>query len=256
MQLRNAQLRRFAAQLEKEIAERRDAEAALRQSEKHLHNLSAQLLTVQEKERRRVSRELHEDLGQSLVVLKLQLRLLGNAIAEDKPAARAELRAASEQIDDLVRHIRSLSRDLSPSILEDLGFAVAARRLVANCAADSGLTSTVTIDADVDVQLQREQSTLMYRILEEALENIRNHAEATRLSVSIKQADREIWLTVEDDGKGIDCNRDEYGGLGLGTMHERARMLNGSLDIWSAPGQGTRITLKIPKEDRVSTAEV
>ncbi len=243
MRLHIAELFRIGKQLEEQIAERREAEAALRQSEKQLHLLSAQLLTVQEEERRRVSRELHEDLGQSLIALKLRLKLLIN---RDQAAAQHEFRAASEHIDDVVRHIRRLSRDLSPAVLEDLGFTTAARGLVSNFARDSGLNTTVTID-DVGHFLKGAEGILTYRILQEALENVENHAHASHLSVSIKESEHELTLIVEDDGSGFDPNREEDLGLGLATMYERARMMNSSLDLWSQPGTGTRITLKIPK---------
>ncbi len=228
----------------------------MRQSEEQLHLLSAQLLTVQEKETQRVSRELHEDLGQSLIVLKLRLRLLENVINQDQSAAQHELRGASEQIDNMVRHIRRMWRDLSPAILEDLGFTAAARRVVADHAGNSGLNTTVTIDDDVDLFLKGAEGILTYRILQEALENVQNHAEATHLSVSVKESESELSLVVEDDGKGFDSNREEDRGLGLATMCERARMLDSSLDLWSEPGTGTRITLKIPRRRDTCTRMV
>ncbi len=250
MRLHIMELFRIGKQLEEQISERREAEAALRQSEKQLHLLSAQLLTAQEEERRRVSRELHEGLGQSLIALKLQLRLLEKVINLDQAAAHQGFRDASEHIDDVVQHLRRLSRALSPAILEDLGFTAAARRLVSNCATDCDLSTTVAID-DVDPRLKGAEGILTYRILQEALDNVENHAEASHLTVSIKESERGLSLIVEDDGKGFDLNREEDRGLGLATMYERARMLNSSLELWSEPGKGTRVTLEIPRsQDR------
>lgn len=247
MRLHNAELLQFGKQLQEQIAERCEAEAALRQSEKQLHLLSAQLMTVQETERQRLSRELHEGLAQSLVVLKLRLRLLENAIRQGERAAHQELHIASEQIDDMVWQIRRLSRDLSPPILEDLGFTAAARRLVSNYLGDSGLDTTVTVDDGVDQVLKGADAVHTYRILQEALENVSNHAQASHLIVSIRQTELGLSLTVEDDGKGFEYSREENGALGLAAMHERARMLNSSLHVWSMPGKGTRITLTIPR---------
>jgi signal transduction histidine kinase len=248
MLLHNAELLRFGKQLEDQIAERRETEAALRQSEIQLHLLSAQLLTVQEMERQRVSRELHEDLGQSLIVLKLRLRQLEGVMKHEQSIAHQELRGASKQIDDMVRHIRRLSCDLRPAMLEDLGFTAAARRLVCDYARDSGPITTVTIDNDIDLFLKGAEGIHIYRILQEALENVQNHAEASHLAVTVKASERELSLMVEDDGKGFNPKREERGGLGLTTMYERARMLNSCLDLWSEPGKGTRITLRISKQ--------
>ncbi len=248
LRLHNAELLQFGRQLEEQIAERRESEAALLQSEKQLHLLSAQLLTVQEKERRHVSRELHEDLGQSLIALKLRLRLLQGAISQDQSASHHELRVASAQLDDMVRHVRRLSRDLSPAILEDLGFTTAARRVVSDYAGDFGLDTAVTVDDGVDSFFKGAAGIHTYRILEEALENVQKHAEATHVSVSVKDSKRELSLVVEDNGKGFDFNREEARGLGLATMYERARLLNSSLDLWSESGRGTKITLKIPRQ--------
>jgi signal transduction histidine kinase len=132
-----------------------------------------------------------------------------------------------------------------PAILEDLGFTAAARKLVSNYAADSGLDVSVTIDNDRS--LKGENGIVTYRILQEALENAQNHAEASHLSIYVRESERELSLVVEDDGKGFDSNREEARGLGLATMYERARMLNSSLEVCSVPGTGTRIALKIPR---------
>jgi len=252
MKLQIKQLFDTTKMCEAEIVERKKTEAALRQSERQLRYLSSQLISAQERERRRVARELHEQLGQTLAALKLRLRFIGKFLRKDQAELREEWENNLKDIDQVIEDVRHLSRDLSPSILEDLGLSTALRRLVENLARNYNLKASFDM-VEIDHLFSLEDQVIMYRIFQEALNNIRKHAQATNLSIAIKQKNSNIIFMVEDDGKGFNVEQvltDDAveKGLGLATMEERARMLGGSLDIQSQTDKGTRITLTIPRE--------
>lgn len=236
----------------KDITEHRKVEDALRESEKHLRYLSSQLLTAQETERRRISKELHDELGGALSVLKLGLSFIGKKLENDPVAVREECETISQYIDQVIENVRRLSRDLTPSILQDAGLSPAIRWLITNFKKNYEINMTLDI-ADIDHLFSQDAQIIIYRILQEALTNIGKHGQAKNVSIVIKKHDDGVSFSVEDDGIGFDVrnaatvNPDEKG-LGLAIMQERARMLGGSLEIWSEKGKGTQISFHIPLE--------
>jgi PAS domain S-box-containing protein len=233
-----------------DITGRKRAEEALRESEKQLRYLSSQLLTAQETERRRISRELHDELGGALAVLKLRSSLIEKNLQKDQIELREECKQNLQYIDQIIEEVGRLSRDLSPSILEDLGLSAALRRLIDNFVKNYNIKVASDI-VDFDHLFPMDAQIMIYRIFQEAFTNIGKHAQARNVSVKVRKDEDRISFLMEDDGKGFDvkhaatkeiCER----GLGLATMDERARMLGGSLDLWSEGGKGTRITLSIP----------
>jgi len=233
-----------------DITANKRAEEALRESEQRLRFLTSQLLTAQEQERRRISMELHDELGQSLTVLKLQLRSIQRGLREDQIELKEESQGLVEYLDGVIDNVRRLSRDLSPSILEDLGLNAALRYLL------DGVRKHYTVDFSFEVEdLNRlfplEAQIVIYRIFQECLTNISKHAGASAVTARIKELDGLVSLVLEDNGVGFDVAeilaRDATcRGLGLAALYERARMLGGALDIWSRQGCGTRITCNIP----------
>jgi PAS domain S-box-containing protein len=232
------------------ITERKRAEEALRESEKQLRNLSAQLLTAQETERKRISRELHDELGQALTVMKLHMNFIEKNLSEQQADLRKECAKAAEYIDQVIENVRRLSRDLSPTILEDFGLSAAIRWLINNFA--KRYTIKVTLDMiDIDALISRDSHTSVYRIVQEALTNIGKHSGAGSVSLTIKRDTSVVWFSIEDDGKGFDAIKTvakglEEKGLGLATMRGRAEMLGGTLAVRAKEGKGTRISLSIP----------
>ena len=231
-------------------------EETLRESEEHLQALSFQLLMAQEKERGRISRELHDELGQSLAVLKLRLKFLEKNFEKDPEKVREECEQSFQYIDQMIEEVRRLSRDLSPSMVEDLGLSNALRWLINNFGRNNSLELTLDIkDADIDHLLSQVAQVVIYRILQEALTNIGKHARASHVSVAIDRQDKDLSLLVQDDGKGFDVtealrSKAPSKGLGLVTMQERAKMLGGTLEVWSQKGKGTRISLHFPLDDK------
>jgi PAS domain S-box-containing protein len=246
---RTADLRRTVEQLQWEIEERQRTEEALKESAQRLRYLTSQLLTAQEEERKRLALELHDDLGQSLMVLKMQLR----AIQRKAPPEPAEIRESLEDplnfISEVIERIRRLSHNLRPAILEELGLTAAVQHLFEEF---SRQDIHVTMDLDDTQGLFSPEAQLnIYRICQESFSNITKYAQASQVTVSLKRRDGSVAFQVADNGRGFDHQQvtNEHitdRGLGLTAMDERARMLEGSLKIWSQEGQGTKITLIVP----------
>lgn len=250
VQQRTAQLLMTNEQLKQEVTERQQVVKALRDSEQQLHFLSSQLLKAQENERMRLSIELHDELGQSLMVLKLKLRSLWESLQTDQGIVDAQCDAVMSYINQITENVRRLSRDLRPSILEDLGFAAAIRWLIDGFNKHSNIVCTLDM-GEIENIFSHEAQVAIYRILQECLTNIAKHAQATRVLLVVREQQGCVLFRVEDNGKGFNI-QEAWGrefrkrGLGLAAMHERIRMLGGSIDMWSEAGAGTRITFTVP----------
>ncbi|MEE8397566.1 MAG: ethylbenzene dehydrogenase-related protein [Desulfobacterales bacterium] len=247
---RTAELAEALDTMRLEITERQRVATALRESEIRLHDLSSHLLTAQETERRRVSLELHDELGQSLTVLKLQLRSIERQLPEDQETRKAECEEALAFIDQILENVRRLSRDLSPSIIEDLGLTAALRWLTDEFARHANIVISPEIP-DIDALFSPDAQIMLYRLFQEALTNIGKHAEAKHVAARIEKAEGEVSFLIEDDGRGFDLHQVMSRGpsersMGLAAMNERARMLGGDLEIHTEVGEGTRISLTVP----------
>jgi len=223
----------------------------LQKSEDSLRRLSSDLLHVQENERRRIAFELHDELGQSMAALKLQVgaitRKLGISPIEKIHEECQEMR---ENINQIIENVRRLARDLSPVVLDDLGLQAAIEYLV------NSFSKLYNIDiwhktTDINHLFDEESQRITYRILQEALTNIGKHSQADNVSLMIEEKEKRVCFTIRDNGKGfnvtdtlqkIDADR----GMGLATMSERVRILGGKLDIQSMIGEGTIITFSAP----------
>ena len=234
-----------------DITERKRAADALRESEKQLRDLSSQLMTAQETERKRISRELHDELGQALTAMKLRLNFIEkNLSLKDLATLKQECRYGIDYIDQVIEDVRRLSRDLSPSILEDFGLYAAIRWLVNNFVKNYNIKVNLEM-IDIDILIPRYDHVLVYRIVQETLTNIGKHSQARNASVTSSTDGITVLISIEDDGIGFDPNKVVSGepgekGLGLATMKGRAGMLGGVLGVRSQEGRGTRISLTIP----------
>ncbi len=234
-----------------EIAlQRREMEKDLLESEKRLRQLSSHLMETQERERRRISLELHDELGQALTVLKLKLSGVDRKLPEDRPELREDCEELRQYVDQIIGKVRRLSHGLTPSNIEDLGLSAALSLLLED------LTKHVSIETKTEIGevnhlFSLEAQINIYRIFQEALTNVVKHAQASLISIVVKEFKDTLTLAVEDDGNGFEVKKGKKGkstkrGLGLTAMEERVRLLGGSMDIWSRKGKGTRLTFSVP----------
>jgi signal transduction histidine kinase len=248
---RTRDLSELNEKLSVELDARRRVEAALRESETQLRQLSVRLLTVQEAERRQIAAELHDALGHSLVLAKLGVGYVRRALRKDPAAVSQGCDDLARSIDQVIEEVRRLARDLRPAVLDDLGLSRALRWLIDNHGRD-GRTAVGSSIPDLDDLFSRDAQVILYRVVQEAFTNVEKHAaDATSVSLSVERHDDRVCFIVTDDGRGFDVERaltmeSSDSGCGLATMDERARMLGGSLAVSSAEGRGTRVTLSVP----------
>jgi PAS domain S-box-containing protein len=247
---RTADLQRTVEQLQWEISERQQAEAGLKESEQRLRYLTSQLLTAQESERQRISLELHDDLGQSLMVLRMQMRAVERNLPPELKDARDGCSNALNYLNGIIDNIRRISHNLRPSILEDMGLSVALKRLFDEFCTGHEIQCSFNLD-DIESSFSQEMEIIIYRIFQETLTNIGKHAQATKVETAIKRRRKSIHFSVKDNGNGFDVEHVLAGaaterGMGLGSIEQRVRMLNGTLHLWSEVGKGTKISFILP----------
>ncbi len=247
---RTAELLNANTHLQKEIEERRRTEVALRESKGKLRSLSSQLLKAQEKERRRISLELHDELGQSLSLLKVQLGAIKRKLDDDQSDLIIDLEEPRQHLNYIIESVRRLSRDLSPSILEDLGLSAALEWLVSDFARHHNLSLSYAAE-NIDDFFSHEHLIIIYRIFQETLSNIGKHAQASEVFVKIKKMAHEVSFLIADNGIGFDIRqvsreKPTEKGMGLAAMQERALIIRSSLAISAQTDKGTQISFKIP----------
>jgi signal transduction histidine kinase len=241
--------RRRAADLEREVTERQRAEAALRRSDVRLRVLARRLMEAQETERRHLAHELHDEVGQNLTVLKINLHNARRLVAGTDAAAEV-FRDSVSLVEQTLQQIRNLSLDLRPPLLDAAGLPAALRWYLDRQAERTGLA--IHFDADPpDAQLPPALGIVCFRVVQEALTNVLRHAQARRVDVELWQAAAAVRLLIRDDGVGFDVGaaweRAARGtSLGLLGMQERVSLVGGELDVTSTPGQGTQVRIFIP----------
>ena len=237
---RTEELRRTIEMMLAEVKERRAAEEQSR-------NLVGQLVSAQEDERRRISRDLHDQLGQQLTALRLKLAALREACGDNEELC-AQVGAVQELAERVDSEVDFLAWELRPTALDDLGLTAALTNFVREWSKHYTIPAEIQI-AGLDAgRLAPLTETCLYRITQEALNNISKYAQAALVSVVLERRDSEVVLVVEDDGVGFDpeLKMPEGRGLGLVGMRERASLLGGSVEIESAPGRGTTIFARVP----------
>jgi signal transduction histidine kinase len=242
---------------QEEVSERERAETALKQSRERLRFLSSQLLSAQETERRRISQELHDELGQALATFKLQVGRIQKGLPKEQEKLRLECVEMLLYIDQVIENVRRISRDMAPSVLEYFGLSATLKRML-NDFAKKHEIEVVQDMVDLDPFFRAEAQTILYRIFQEILNNTRKHSQATRFFASAIRQNGAVLFTVEDNGRGFDLNgvalRDIHRkGLGLDILNERVGMLGGELSLWSEEGKGTRITFHVPVSEEESS---
>ncbi len=248
---RTLELTTINKQLQEENKVRKEAEEALRESEEILHQLSVNLLTIQDNERRRISLELHDELGQSLAALKLQLRGLERKTTSGSEAdLLGECEELRGSINQIIENVRRLSRDLNPVALDDLGIDAALEYLISNFSKLHQIGTILDL-VEINHLFSQNDQRMIYRIVQESLNNIGKHSGADHIFFQIEKNEGNVLLRMRDNGKGFDVdevmNRKSLdSGMGLTAMGERVRTLRGRLDVRSEKGVGTEICVDIP----------
>jgi signal transduction histidine kinase len=245
---RNVELARINHELKVEVAQRKKTENALRENEKRLRDLSNKILHIQEEERTRISRELHDDVGQALTAINVNLTLHKNNLNATVELLHAKVAETQVLVEQAMEKMHHFAHELRPALLDDLGLIPALRSYI------KGFATRTSIDVDfkADVTAERlapEGKTVVFRVVQESLNNIVKHAQASRVSLMVEKKDAHIRLLVKDNGKAFSVREKLNGNnqrLGLLGMQERVRLVNGVFQIKSKPGQGTTVQVQIP----------
>lgn len=245
----------------RDIRERRQAEEALRESREHyirlfkearameenLRLLSSKVLSVQEEERKQISRELHDEIGQALTAVNVSLAMLRSHAAGDEALSK-KVNDTQRLIEQSMDMVNRFARDLRPSMLDHLGPVAALQNYMKLFTERTGIKTE--LEGSVTGRLDNEQRTVLYRIAQESLTNIFKHAKATRVKIRLRQLAHVVSMEISDNGCAIGApvgaEKDETQTLGLLGMKERVRLVNGELAIESAPRRGTTVRLQIP----------
>jgi PAS domain S-box-containing protein len=234
-----------------DVTELKRAEEKLKETSEQLRALSARVQSAREEEAARIARELHDELGSALTSLKWDLELISkfcsnSATRQDLSTLLSKTERMISLTDATINTVRRIASDLRPGILDDLGLLAAIEWQAQQFESRSGITCKIDSFAD-NLQLNQEQSTAIFRILQEALTNVLRHSQASKVNIVIEQTERDFVLEVRDNGRGI--REDEINGshsLGLIGMRERAQLLGGVIEIAGSGDRGTVLTLRVP----------
>jgi len=221
-----------------------------RQLDERLRALTARIEAVREEERTNMAREIHDVLGQSLTVLKMDVAWLNRrprlTTGERDAVLEGRLTAMSKMIDEVINQVRRIAAQLRPGVLDDLGLAAAIEWQMRDFSQRSGVDCAFESNIP-EARFERDVSTAIFRILQETLTNVARHAHAQRVEVSLVESQGHLWLRVRDDGAGMAPEATaRRRSLGLLGMHERAQRLGGHLSVTSSPGAGTQILVDVP----------
>jgi signal transduction histidine kinase len=264
---RSADLAASNRQLKQEIAQREMAEAALRTSKEHysqlleqsrrmqeqLRRLSRQLLSAQEEERKKISRELHDVIAQTLTTINVRLASLKREAALNTEGLERSIARTQKLIERSVDIVHRFARELRPTVLDDLGLIPALHTFMKSFSAETGIRVSLSAFAEVE-QVTGEKRTVLYRVAQEALTNVARHAQASQAQVKIDKLDGDVCMKIKDNGKGFQKQQVFHTKkgvrLGLLGMSERLDMVGGKFTISSAPGKGTTVLAQVPLIDQ------
>jgi len=252
----------FFTGIVRDIQERKQAESALRESREHyirlfqearameenLRQLSNKVLTVQEEERRHISRELHDEIGQALTAVNVSIAMLRSPTAHDE-VFRSKVERAQHLLEQSMELVHRFARELRPSMLDHLGPVAALQNYVKSFAEQTGIK--IEFEGFVQVeQLTNQQGTVLYRVAQESLTNVYKHAQATRVKIRLRQLPEAISMEIIDNGCAFPVSQIGNGSgrqpLGLLGMQERVRLVDGQFTIESVPKRGTTVRIQIP----------
>ena len=236
--------------LVRDITQRQATELALKASQRQLRDLSEHLQTILEKEKKEISRRIHDDLGQQLTAMKMDMFWLNQRLSPDQPALSEKIKSITRLIDGTIQTVQNISRELRPPLLEHLGLTATLEWQLKDFQNRTGLMGSLIISPR-QLTLDQEDSTLMFRLIQELLTNVIRHAEAKAVKISLKKMGNQVKLNVLDDGLGITPDRiNDPRSLGLIGLRERVFARGGTIQIRGVPRKGTKIAVEIPLNSR------
>jgi len=229
----------------RDLTEGQRAERALLESNRQLQELSAALENVREDERLRISREIHDELGQLLTGIRMEVSWLASRLAGKNDELAGKLGSFKGQIDQTISAVRRISSELRPLVLDDLGLAAAASWYVDQVAERSDLAITLSLP-QAELPQGSPIATALFRVLQESLTNVTRHAQAAHVQIALRLTDGQWTLSIQDDGCGFTLGKQGRSGIGLIGMRERVQILRGRLSIITTPGGGTLVEASVP----------
>jgi signal transduction histidine kinase len=269
---RSLELTAANRRLKQEIIQRRSAEESLKKSEQHytqlleqsrrmqeqLRLLSRQLLLAQEEERKKISRELHDVIAQTLTSINVQLATLKKEAALDARGLERNIARTQKLVEKSVDVVHRFARELRPTVLDDLGLIPALHTFMKNFREETGIRVSLSAFAAVE-KMNGDKRTVLYRVAQEALANVARHAQASRAEVKIEKVDGGVCMKIKDNGKGFETERvlsaRRGQRLGLLGMRERLDMVGGKFTVTSRPGKGTTVLAQVPLMDPLRGGE-
>ena len=263
---RSAELKASNLQLKQAISRRKSAEEALKQSEQHyrlllaqsrymqlqLRLLSRQLLSAQEEERKKISRELHDVIAQTLTTINVRLAALKKEAALNTKGLERSIARTQRLVEHSVNIVHRFARELRPTVLDDLGLVPALHTFMKGFRAETGIQVSLSAFAELE-QVNEDKRTVLYRVAQEALTNVARHAQASQVQVRIQKQNGSVCMRIKDNGKGFQQDRvlsaKKGKRLGLLGMRERLEMVGGDFALASTPGKGTTVFAQIPLND-------
>jgi len=242
----NESLQKTRGELEKQVDDRT---RELVSAKKDLQKLAGRLISNQEKELSRLARELHDDLTQQLAVAAIDAGAIEQDFKDLPEPVLQKISSIKDQLIKISKEVHNMSRDLHPSILVDLGLVRAVQSECSNFSARTGI-AVIFAPRNVPANIPKDTALSVYRIIQESLSNIVKHAEAKNAYVFLEGSDHSLFITVRDTGIGFDQKKvKQQAALGLGSIRERVRLINGKSSITSSPGKGTTIEVSIPLKE-------
>lgn len=227
------------------IIEHRRAEAEAQASNRRLRELLEHVQRVREAERLHIACEIHDDLGQILTALKMDIGWLSKELPRDSESLLARVRSMSKMVDTALQDIKGLASELRPPLLDDFGLEAPVLHHAEEFQKRTGVRCDVRLEPR-EMELDKDRSVLLFRIYQELLTNVLKHAQAARVRVRLIKKREEVLLEVRDDGKGFSTRRADYHSFGLRGIMERVDFWKGKVSIRSAPGQGTAVSIRLP----------
>ncbi len=232
--------------ISRDLSQREEAEKKIKDTGERLRNLALHLQNVREEERTLIAREIHDELGQMLTFLKIQINLIGKKLNDNQQALKEKVESSLKLIDDSINSIQKIAEKLRPNVLDELGIGPAIDWQAKDFSERTGIECVCNLSKD-ELILDKEKSTAVFRIFQEALTNVARHANANRVFISLKEFKKNLILEIKDNGKGITSSQiNDPRSLGILGMKERAMLFGGSVTLKSSMNSGTTVKVELP----------